>query len=810
MRILTFDFISIKVQWNHLLFELFIPKAWKVVLENLVSQNLVSDVFRFWPPQQNAGEVQTYCSLLSEKLLDVLITTGSAVWPVYSAQSTTLAEFRRLESLVVVAQTIPKSVLDALTSMGLSLTLPPKYIFELIGKSPRNPMILSPEVAHSLLLVCYLSFLSNYFWLINQQRQVDQIANATEKEQGTVLDYLLSTRNVANICRLPLIPIASGSKVSLTSIEPNTQLFHTLLARDEFEIFGSCDDTSIPLHLLPRNVADALRDLGPQSLNVKTLEVSRIVEYLSQNPNLLNLYISEVKTDPKAVRWLSDFWVWMDRYEHKDALLPRIQNLFLLPSTNGLRRVESTLFKLLMEHPTYPRSYLSVGIPFLAPELTPAAHKVLESHSLVKRISDIPALLDALPLTTATPSPSSLECENILKHLGSNLYENIGSERIQHVKRLPIFPILTFPVVADDGQLARNVPVTNWAAIPDGHSIRSVRRSTTFVPSIEDVSFVALDHIAPAIIRFLEPSHPRTLSEDDLVEYAVKDMSTQPDHVRVAVLEYVAQNKSRIPPFIVDMLRTKAFVLANDGSYCKPGDIVDPDSPISSLYLGSGCYPARETALQAAVVRYLKAIGFMKASLTQEIVKERIDFISSDGSIGLARNLLALLETSSMDLSQVQIDLEAKWLPTDRGLCGAKECRHGVLSSSALFDKVLAVLEPYRIPQSLQIALDWDKPIPFEVLVKQLDLVLASEKDYDTVVEIIKEFGQRQCTDEELASLEEVIRDRSWVPTTDYTLADTKSAVFKFSPTMLNSGFSQVKLDLKSERFLRRMGCADT
>jgi hypothetical protein len=117
---------------------------------------------------------------------------------------------------------------------------------------------------------------------------------------------------------------------------------------------------------------------------------------------------------------------------------------------------------------------------------------------------------------------------------------------------------------------------------------------------------------------------------------------------------------------------------------------------------------------------------------------------------------------------------------------------------------------PYRIPQSLQIALDWDKPIPFEVLAKQLDLVLASEKDYDTVVEIIKEFGQRQCTDKELVSLKEVIRDRSWVPTTDHTLADTKSAVFKFSPTMLDSGFSQVKLDLKSEGFLRRMGCADT
>jgi len=137
-------------------------------LENIVSQNLVPDVFRFWPPQEIAGEVQTYCSSLSEKLLDVLITTESAVWPLYSTQSTTLAEIRRLESLVVVSQTVPKGVLDALTSMGLSLTLPPKYIFELVKKSPRNLTIICPEVAHSLLLVCHLSFLSYFFLLADQ------------------------------------------------------------------------------------------------------------------------------------------------------------------------------------------------------------------------------------------------------------------------------------------------------------------------------------------------------------------------------------------------------------------------------------------------------------------------------------------------------------------------------------------------------------------------------------------------------------------------------------------------------------------
>lgn len=636
---------------------------------------------------------------------------------------------------------------------------------------------------------------------------MNRIEKATKREQEEVLNYLLSMKNVINVCGLPLIPVANGRKVSLTPVGKNTHMY-TLLTRDEFNIFASCDDYSIPLHLLPQNIHDILLELGPQYLNVRPLEVPRIVEYLSHKPNLVNLYLSEVKMDPNAVRWLSDFWVWFDNYKHKKTLLPELRNLFLLPSTNGLKKVESALFKMRKEHPIYTQSYLSLGVPFFAAELSDAAHRVLESYHFVKRISDIPFLLDALPLTTTTTPPTPLECENILKHLGSNLDNTICQERIQRVKRLPIFPILSYS--------ASNGPSpsvnTNWAAIPDGFSIRSVRRPT-FVPSVIGILFVALDNITPAIIKVLEPNHSRALSEDDLVEYAVNDMSTQSEQLQVAVLEYIIRNRTRIPPFIVELLRTKAFVLAEDGRYCTPCDIVDPDSPIASLYPGSDGYPARNTVFQKQIVQLLKAIGFMKVILTPEIVRERIAFISSrissDSSMDLARNLLTLLGTSSMDFTRIQIDLQVKWLPTNHGLCAAHECRHAALSSPALFDKVLAVLESFSVPHSLQVALGWDKVIPFKVLLEQLDSVLASEKNYDTVVEIIKELGQRQCTDQEIALLEKVTRGRSWVPTTDRTLVDTKTGVFKYSPTMLNSGFSQVKLDLKSEIFLRRMGCSD-
>jgi len=118
-------------------------------------------------------------------------------------------------------------------------------------------------------------------------------------------------------------------------------------------------------------------------------------------------------------------------------------------------------------------------------------------------------------------------------------------------------------------------------------------------------------------------------------------------------------------------------------------------------------------------------------------------------------------------------------------------------------------LESSTIPPSLQTALGWDGPPPLNLIVEQLNLVLTSGTNYDDVVEIVKEFGLRQWDDVELAELEKATRNRPWIPTTNGTLADIRSAVLEFSPTMVNSGFHQVRMDLKADELLRKMGCAD-
>lgn len=142
---------STKVQWNTMLFRTLIPRTWGCLVEEMVTKELVSDVFSICPPESCAGELESFYSSLPDEFVGTLLATKAAVWPVYELwnQST---QFRSLESLVVISPTEPQNVLRALAGVGVSLTRPPSYIFNILRKSSES-RILNPEVAHALLLV---------------------------------------------------------------------------------------------------------------------------------------------------------------------------------------------------------------------------------------------------------------------------------------------------------------------------------------------------------------------------------------------------------------------------------------------------------------------------------------------------------------------------------------------------------------------------------------------------------------------------------------------------------------------------------
>lgn len=623
---------------------------------------------------------------------------------------------------------------------------------------------------------------------------MDKITQATKSDQKLLLEYLLSTDDILCICGLPLIPLANGKKTAVSNVKSDSTF--TIFTFSEFNIFGLCDDLAIPLHHLPPRIGDILLKSGPSIINVQRLSVAHIVKYLSTYPRS---YLSEART-------LSRFWEWMGTYEHKDELFPQIRDFFLLPSTKGLRTAESALFKLRDEHPAYTLGYIAIGVPFLDTNFSETGHDVLKSYGLVKSIWDIPALLDSMA-STSLARVSQHECESILKHLVRVLDESIGQERMQRLRNLPIFPVLTFSTI---GQLSS--VVTNWTAIPQGHEVRSLGRPK-FVPLINGMTFVGLNNIA-GMLKFLEPSHPTPMSENDLVELTVENLTTQPEHIQIILLRLVTDNQNRIFPAVMAKIRSQAFILAEDGGYHVPGDIVDPDSDIASLYIG--CPEYRPSTVHREILQCLKDLALLRAYLTPDIAEERIEYISSrhtsDEALLIARNLLLLFGSSNIDFSLVQGISEKKWLPTNKGLCSAGECRHPAVTPPALFDKVLAVLTVlgrFAMSPPLQTALGWDRPLPIKLLIEQLHGVLNSEDNYDAVVEIFKEFGRRQWSAEDVGLLEKTVRDRQWIPTTGNMLADIKSSVFKFSPTMINSGFYQIRPISMSEKLLRRMGCTD-
>jgi len=259
------------------------------------------------------------------------------------------------------------------------------------------------------------------------------------------------------------------------------------------------------------------------------------------------------------------------------------------------------------------------------------------------------------------------------------------------------------------------------------------------------------------------------------------------------------------------------FVLLQDGSRKRPGEVIDPDSDLAPLYVGNQAYePKASSASEKTIISAVQSLGLFNRILTVAIVQERITFISSSplskSSMDLAKVLLSLLCSAHLDYSQLNISPTHRWLPTNQGLRGPGECREATMFSLHLFDMVLAVLKPYNIPSGLRKALGWDQPLSTDVLMKQLGRVLdgpsSDDEKFSIVLDIIKELASRNIDDPGLIALQETTLDKKWVPTINRSLAEATNVVF--SPPVAESGFHQsYPFDQKVKELLRRIGCTD-
>jgi len=637
-----------------------------------------------------------------------------------------------------------------------------------------------------------------------------------------LLEYLLSTDNVRNIIGLPLISVSSGATITLLD-KQNASDTYTMLARDESAIFGSCDDNAIELGSLPYQIAQKLTRYGPEHLNIQMLSVSRIVAYLTIYPNRLGLDLSLIRSDPKAVRWLSAFWIWVNTYSERSELFPRIRDLYLLPSTKGLRKADRIMFKSRGEHPNSVNHLSKIGIPFLDPELSDAASHVLTAHSFVKLIIDAYMLLDFLAnssdLPVETLQLSHDECNTVMRHMALYLptsYSRYGRALTQaqneQLRRLPIYPIATF----SSSQIA-----IQRDCLDDNISYRSIG-NPPFLPSVPNVGFLQMNTIATPLLDYLDPNSPISrLSDQQILSLTVDHFAEQSPHVHEAVLDYISRNPGSTSTMILDKLREVPFVYSLDGHKRKPSQFIDPDSAIARLYNeDQSRLPRQVTSAEKNIVRSLRLLGrsyystsFMRRTLTLEIVQERINFIANDSSspnnASLAETLLNLIVDAQYDLnySSLVITPQQRWLPTNWGLRSSEECRDPNKVAPALFNHVLAELRPFNLPASLINILGWDQPLATDILVNQLDRALDSvEHTFSDILQLVQMLSSRQDCDFE--RLRQITSTRKWVPTTDQQLSETQNAIFA-SP-IADTGFHQALcLNSGMRTFLQLMGCTD-
>lgn len=142
------------MEWNQLLFDIYIPQAWSYLLTTLIEIDGLSEVFRAWPPAQGHQNGDAgYWKDLPVALLKCIDGFCPAIWPVVAPHSGPSCNYLDLGSVAVAAPEKPGlNVLQALAVFGLKIICPPAYIYELLDG---HCMKLTPKSAHGILLVSH-------------------------------------------------------------------------------------------------------------------------------------------------------------------------------------------------------------------------------------------------------------------------------------------------------------------------------------------------------------------------------------------------------------------------------------------------------------------------------------------------------------------------------------------------------------------------------------------------------------------------------------------------------------------------------
>ncbi|KAF8330997.1 hypothetical protein F5887DRAFT_76594 [Amanita rubescens] len=769
---------DVLIKWNSLLFDYYIPQAWSHLLKTLAEDAACKDIIRSWPPyclSIMAGDGLYWQNIL-QATLNFAIRSGLAIWPKVSDTNTT-RYVDLTSSLVVATGELDPDVLIALSRVGLTLVQLPKTHIQFLDDSITK---LTPHVARDQIRRRSLGF-----------------NDLSQDQKRKLCDYFLSDKDFSSIYGLPLFPTIDGPYVSLDK-RGATNRRYIALATDEVDVFRTLAGDAISLDDSPREVAALVREKGMTQANIDLLSPPSVVAYLLR------------ELSPLSDQRLAKFWTWLEKWQQRDQVMALLKSntvLHLVPTSKGPQLVSSPSFLAPCN-----QLFEKLGLAFVSSILPSTVVQFLNNHGVVKDTHDMNHFLAAIKLAALRPL-SDGEPKSVFDHI-STYYRSLSSDNLVKLKKLPVFPVLNRNVQAP----VKHDSSVKWQAI-HGLNVKGIS-PMSLIPLTDDINFLDKSCFSDPSSSLIKAQQIPILSDEDVLLLALSQFSSQPKPLQASFISYIRQNH-RWTKNILSVLQETRFIRSSNGALQSPIDVIDPNSGLKSLFLAasrSQLIPIIEDNHDRQILDDLRNLEMIKASLSSDIVQERIAYISANRSspdtLIIARSLVSLMNDPSFSCASFSIDQSLNWLPTQTRLVSSRECIDYGRRDADLFDEVLCTLdETISITPSFRSLLGWDKPLPFNIITGQLNCVLRqpnSDAQYRKVSEIIRELSGRQVLDRDIKAIEEAAAERPWVPTKSGVLVPPSQAVF--TGTFNASSFHEIcfsKAQTPIYQFLLRMGCSE-
>ncbi|KAJ7024296.1 hypothetical protein C8F04DRAFT_163783 [Mycena alexandri] len=793
------------VTWNRTIFDEFLPRTWSTLLQTLVDNNEVDDIWAAWPALEHATNGSGYWSEILPNLIKQVLDLDLPIFPIFPDAGSYVS----LSSAFIASENDDVDVLRALSKVGLAIVKFPQTLQKVLPFASGDRLLHPIRVRRAL-----------------TTRNILTLATLADADKDHILRYLVvAPGSVLNVIGLPLVPLIRGGRTSLPS-----STNHVLATQQEGDIFGDfdCNGDLVSLSSMPPVVAQVF--LASQMSNIVRLNNNHVREYLNILFGAFNPAEDEIvdQNTSSKVEWLIRFWKWFagSTWEDKNGLLLLVNRFHLLPTAQGtLRKMESRIL-LPLSGPSGPRTMAAWGIlrvHFLHPDVAPYS-MVFKSSTVVG--SDIQFLLSSM----SAQCISSLD-SNAGLLIQDHLVQSLGSRRPsvrlspldqRNFLRLPIFPIrVAVPNARGGRKLSRRdvgaaFGTLVFVRVDDSCPVPITPNGTTFF-DVTSKSGVLGTIIDAAGIK-------RALDELGVLEMAVNQLATQPRPVLDALLSRIIHRLSEFSAAAKDKLQHVPFVsVIGSTDYVCPAQVIDPRSDLAALYDGEANRLPTGRWGQDPALSLFTSHGFFQRKITAAIVTERMEYLTRKWPrqefpriFHKAQTFLRLLDQSwpSIEASIDVKTLAGPWMPVreDASLVAPAACRDNN-EKLLLFDLVLSVVNGTVHNKALRKFLGWDG-LSMSILGDQLQRALTHSKNRTHRLHaLIMEYSRRFATlsAQDIEYLMRTVSDQPWVPVSPTEIVETKHALLR--PTRLRGRFRTVPRTLLEASngqgfiFLERIGC---